>query len=148
MTTQRFRAGVGYQRVPGRFSNEFRQNTANVRRQMALIVEDYERLIHYIEDVTPEVIFDALEPTFEKSKEYCPKDTGDLVKSGYLEIVDGRVEIGYGRGGNPSYAVTVHENLEWRHKAPTRAKWLQVALDEDEQQIQNRILTRLGRIFN
>jgi len=89
------------------------------------------------------VLYNALEPAFELSKEYCPVDTGAMVDSGYLEISTFRgvptVEIGYGRAGNPPYTVEVHENLEWRHKDPTRAKWLQVALAESAGQIQDDI---------
>lgn len=118
---------------------------------MRAIIDRYKKLVRGLEDVTPEIMLAALEPTFEKSQEYCPKDTGKLVESGYLQITQfrgkPRVEIGYGLGGDPAYAAAVHENLEWRHKAPTRAKWLQVALEEDAGEIQNRVAAAYKGIF-
>ena len=120
-------------------------------RQMAGVVNNYRRLVRHIEETTPEILLEALEPTFKKSKEYCPKDTGALVESGYLEVRELRkkptVEIGYGFGGNPSYTVAVHENLEWRHKSPTRAKWLQAALEEDANAIRGRIIRSYSGMF-
>jgi hypothetical protein len=94
-------------------------------------------------EVSAPLMKNALEPTFEKSQEYCPKRTGELVRSGYLEITDfrgsPRVEMGYGRGGNPYYAVLVHENLNMYHKPPTQAKFLQRAVEEDIADIAIRI---------
>lgn len=148
MALTRFSARVGASRQSRlTTSASSREATQSVRNSMRLIIEDYSRLISYFEEASPSVIYDALLPTFEKSQEYCPIESGELRKSGYLEIVGNRVEIGYGRGGNPDYAATVHENLEWRHKAPTRAKWLQVALAEDEQEIQGRIVSSYRRVF-
>lgn len=147
----RFQASVGPKRVGSTYSPSFAQNVRSARESMNSIIKNYQRLVDYLEEVTPEVLYEAMEPTFELSQEYCPEDTGALKRSGYLEITEFRgkptVEIGYGRGGQPPYATTVHENLEYRHKAPTRAKWLQVALTEDEQEIQDRIVSSYRRVF-
>jgi hypothetical protein len=91
------------------------------------------------EEVTPEIMLDALQPTKDKADLYCPKKTLALVNSGYLEITGtgsrARVEMGYAKGGSPSYAVYVHEIVEYHHEAPTRSKWLQAAMFEDLNQI-------------
>jgi hypothetical protein len=142
----RINAVVGRKAIrSGNMSSTMADNTRAVRAAMQGIIKNYQRYVNHLEGSSAEIIFEAMLPTFEKSKDYCPKDTGALVESGYLEITSFRgvatVEIGYGKGGNPDYAVTVHENLEWRHKAPTRAKWLQVALAEDAADIQDRILS-------
>lgn len=104
-------------------------------------------LLKSIEEQSVPVMVNALQPTFEKSQLYCPVDTGALLASGYLEATsyrqNPRVEIGYARGGQPSYAVVVHENLSFYHKAPTRAKWLQAAMLEDLPAI----FTRLGQEY-
>lgn len=124
-------------------------NAVSAKASMAGVIRNYQKVVNNLEGVTPEVLYEALEPTFAKSQVYCPKDTGKLVKSGYLEIVSfrgkPRVEMGYGKNGEPDYAAAVHENLEWRHKSPTRAKWLQAALGEDRIAIQNRIIAGLKR---
>lgn len=130
--TTRFHASIGVKRGP---------NAA--REGMNQVVDNYRRLCEHMEKVSPEVLYQALEPAFELSKEYCPVDTGSMLASGYLEITEFRgtptVEIGYGKGGKPEYTTTVHENLEYKHKDPTRAKWLQTALAEYAQDIQDRI---------
>lgn len=101
-------------------------------------------------DIIPDVMYDALEPTFELSQKYVPVDTGELKDSGYLDITKrGKnpvVEIGYGRDGAP-YAVYVHEMPHY-HKPPTRFKYLQGALDEDYNQILNRIVRGAAAAVN
>ncbi len=139
-------------KVGRRYTSADSAHSANSKRARAgfnNVLKNFSMLIDHLHDVSPQVMVEALEPTFELSKEYCPEETGALKASGYLEITSFRgtptVEIGYGKGGSPDYAVTVHENLEWRHKAPTRAKWLQVALEEDAANIQDRIVSGYKR---
>lgn len=147
----RFTAHVGPRRTHSTYSDAYKQDIRGTRASMRNIIRNYSKLCRHLEEISPDVLYNALEPTFEKSKVYCPKDTGKLVASGYLEITQFRgiptVQIGYGKGGNPSYAAAVHENLEWRHKSPTRAKWLQVALAEDEGAIQSRIVSQYRQVF-
>lgn len=144
-----FKAVVGRQILRGSAaSSGYADNQRFARAAMNAVSRNYNALIKHIKDVTPEVLIEALEPTFEKSKVYCPEDTGRMKASAFLEITPGgTVAMGYGKGGNPEYTAEVHENLEWRHKSPTRAKWLQVALEEDEQDIQRRIVAAYGGIF-
>lgn len=91
------------------------------------------------EDATPEIMLEAMQPTFEKSQLYTPVDTGALQESGYLEIIghgkNAIVQIGYGKGGRPDYTVYVHEAVDIPHRAPGRAKFLQSAVMEDLGQI-------------
>ncbi len=93
---------------------------------------------------SPEVLMHALEPAFDLSQKWVPVDTGKLKSSGYLEILrrgkTPTVQMGYGKRGNPNYAIAVHENLVWRHKAPTRAKFLQEAINSEVGNINNRIV--------
>ena len=142
-----FRATVGRKRLSRGVDSLTVTQTMDARAAMRNIIRRYQRFVHNVEDAMPDAIFNALVPTYNKSQVYVPKDTGALADSGYLEITDfrgkPRVEIGYGGGGDPEYAVKVHETMEYRHKAPTRAKWLQIALEEDEQAIQQRIVAQL-----
>jgi hypothetical protein len=41
------------------------------------------------------------------------------------------VEIGYAKGGDPSYAIPVHEDVEVAHEPPTSAKFLEGPINED-----------------
>lgn len=87
------------------------------------------------QDVSEQIMYDAMMPTFEKSQRYTPKLTGALRESGYLEKVGTKskpaVVIGYGKGGHPDYTVYVHEMVGIPHREPTRAKFLQSAVMED-----------------
>ena len=60
---------------------------------------------------------------YNKSQTYVPVDTGKLKKSGYIEIFDEFVRVGY----NCSYAAVVHEVIENHHDLPTKSKYLEDA---------------------
>lgn len=109
--------------------------TRNMIQQSKELTDTLLGIINALEDVSEDIIIEVLEPTFEKAKVYCPKDTGALVNSAYLEKASfrgkPRVEMGFARGGYPHYAAIVHENLSMRHMDPTRAKFLEQALKED-----------------
>ena len=111
------------------------------------IIENYKAFAAHVNEMVPEVLMEAMGPAFALSAKYCPKDTRALVESGYLQIVSLRnrptVEIGYGKFGRPEYAAVVHENTVWRHKAPTRAKFLETALKEQDSKIREHVLLRL-----
>ncbi len=148
MTAVRFNANVGLKRLVGPNSSQ-RGFTQSIRQSMQEIIKEYKRWILHMEIQTPEVLLDALRPTFEKSQILVPVKSGDLKGSGYLEKSTFRgnpqVEIGYGRGGVPHYAVFVHERTDLHHDGPTQAKFLQQPLEEDFQDIQTRIVQGLKR---
>ncbi|MEB3025829.1 hypothetical protein, partial [Parvimonas sp. M13] len=112
------------------------------RNSMDACLKELSRFIDHMGGVSAECCVEALEETFGKALEYTPQDTGDLRASGYLEAETFRgnavAVIGFGRGGNPSYAVYVHE-MPFAHKAPTRSKFLQAALDEDMGEIESKL---------
>lgn len=118
----------------------------DANKQFASVLKNMREFIRTVQNDTPEIMLDALQPTFDLSQVYVPKDTGELKDSGYLAVTGRgrkpRVEIGYGKYGSPSYAVLQHENLEFRHEAPTRSKYLAAAVDETAGQIRTRLITR------
>lgn len=99
------------------------------------VAKDYGEFARQLEGALPGDLVTALEPTLAKAKYYCPKDTHELAESGYVEVRAFRgavrAEIGFARGGKPEYAVFVHEMTNYKHEAPTSAKFLQRAIDED-----------------
>lgn len=125
---------------------------ALVNAQMKAVQDDIEYILQQFEDVTPEIAYEALKPTFEKSQVYVPKDTMELHDSGYLEVLsfrgNPRVEMGYAKGGKPGYAMYVHEITSYAHKSPTRAKFLQSAVDEDIGSIIDRVYDGYRRFMN
>lgn len=139
--------GVGLKRGGTKFPSEAGY-VADVNRQCKELEDILIDVFKQFEDVSEDIMIDALRPTFSKARDiYCPKDSGDLRASGYLEKASfrgkPRVEIGFGRSGKPRYTVYVHEMLNFRHEPPTRAKFLQAAVFEDL----NDIYLRLGREY-
>jgi ribosome modulation factor len=145
----KLRMGIERLRSP-QFATEPRF-LADVKRQMKAVQDELESILEQVGDVTPDIALEALKPTFEKSQEYCPVQSGELKKSGYLEIVRKGdrpyVEIGYGKGGKPRYAPVVHE-MPTYHEPPTRSKWLQAAIEEDESAIMDRIADGYRRFMS
>lgn len=102
---------------------------------MSEILGNYKWYIDNMQNkVIPAAIVEALVPTLEKSKTYCPKDTGALVASAFIEVSNfrgnARVVVGYAKNRNPEYAVAVHE-MDYNHAAPTSKKFLQRSFEED-----------------
>lgn len=133
-----FRADFG-QRLPGRTAPGSRafyrkHATISARADMEEIIRKYERLIRALENVTPTALQNALEPVFAKAMEYAPRDTGALRQSGRLSVtgtkgaVEGEITFGDSRAW---YASLVHEYVWLNHTPPTRAKFLQAALEEE-----------------
>lgn len=131
-------------------------SAAALGRQMQeafkVLTDDLNYYLKQLEGWLPEDMIAALEPTFEKSQELCPKDTNELVDSSYLEARSFRggvrVEMGYGKNGKAPYGVYVHEMLEYAHEEPTQAKFLEQPVDEDYfdiiQRVTDRVRVRLG----
>ena len=140
----KLRASVGRQAITGLTPRNEARYVKSIRKQMKAITDNYEKLVGELGGTGVEILLDALQPTFDLSQKYVPVDTGELQQSGFLEI-DRRskfpwVVLGYGRAGKPNYTIFVHEILSLQHAAPTRAKFLLSALEEDEANIQRRIV--------
>lgn len=135
-------------RVRGRVGNpRSRGSGSDARRAAAAAMASVEykltRIINKIKDATPEALEYALEPMFDKSWTYTPVDTGELKLSGYLQAEQGpkgaTAVIGYAADGKPGYAVFVHEMVGYKHEAPTRAKFLELAMYEHLDEVLPRV---------
>lgn len=58
--------------------------------------------------------------------ELCPKDTGKLRRSGILRVYRDYIEIEF----TEEYAIFVHEDMSAKHSGGTRAKFLELAVQE------------------
>lgn len=146
----KIRASVGRQVLGANTPATGARYVSSIRAQMKKITDNYEKVVEEIGKVSADVLFEALEPTFALSQKYVPKDTGKLKASGFLKIDKvskfPRVVIGYGKAGDPIYAGIVHERLDLSHTAPTRAKYLLSALEEEESNIQSRVIIGYKRL--
>lgn len=150
----RVKPNVGYKRVPRSFISRRPAAAASnqdVREQMAAIEKNFKQLLEGIENATPEALEYALQPMMEKALIYVPVDTGDLRNSAYLETrqMGNKIEaeIGFGRGGKPWYAPLVHEGLDFYHEPPTRAKFLEQAINEHLAEVLPRVIAYLKKEF-
>lgn len=143
---QRAPGGDYVPRVPEAYAYESVKAVYDIERGgIRKFADQLGRLVSHMETQAEFVAYEALRPTFELSQTYVPVETGDLKRSGVIEMrLRGRrkehvCEIGYGRSGQPFYAVFVHENMEMGHLPPTSAKFLLRALIEDEANIADRV---------
>lgn len=143
----KFLAGISSPRITKNSSTQdltSAQYQSGIKAQMDAIVKSFSGMVSDIKEITPTILQEALEPTMELAKVYCPKETGALVESAFLEKErtqqGGRVVIGFAKDGDPPYAVMVHELTSNRHEPPTRSKFLLAALEEDAGNIYARIL--------
>ena len=120
------------------------------RTDFQKIVRNYQKFVNHVENVSADIMIEALQPTFHLSQTYTPKLTGALRLSGYVEATHRgkmpRVEIGYGKHGSPDYAAIVHEKVEYRHAPPTRSKFLEAAMNETVGELRNRLIAQYRRI--
>lgn len=143
--TIKLRASVGRQRMDPSIMRHEARYIASLRAQFKVITDNYERIVQAMKGKpSAEILLEALQPTFRLSQKYVPVLSGDLKASGFLEIDPSsklpRVVIGYARGGSPHYAAHVHERVDIGHAPPTRSKFLLAALEEDNANIQKRIV--------
>jgi hypothetical protein len=110
----------------------------NARQSMRDIVKAFDQLTNQLHDLSIEACFQNGLRVKERGDYYVPKDTLALLHSGYVEAVSapshpGRIniEVGYGKGDDPDYAVIVHEDLSKSHASPTQAKYLQRAIVDE-----------------
>ena len=140
----RFKGVVGHARIGKTVGPTEAGFTRSVRQQIDAVINRYKDFVDHLILESPEILLGALQPTFDLSQVYVPVQEGILKDSGYLEMATSRartqVEIGYARGGQPDYAVYVHEHPEMLHTAPTRYKFLEAALEEDFDNVQARII--------
>lgn len=118
----------------------------DAKQAMASILKQVNNMINLLEGpVTEAAIEAALQPTFDLSQIFCPIDSGVLKESGYLivETSGGKTtgEIGYSPLNEPPYGVYVHERTDLHHVFPTRAKWLEAAMNQDSGNWMGRLAT-------
>lgn len=136
-------ASIGLKRIPKTQAKNVRDATRNMREQFKVLNDNLARALQHIEDVTAESLEEAMMPIFKESQQLVPKDTLRLMKSGFLSVGTFRgqpaVNIGYGLGNKPPYAIVVHEDMHAAHKDGTQAKFLEQPYKQQLQSIPSRV---------
>ena len=142
-------AFVGLRRIPSGTRGSVAGATRSIRSQLVNINRNLQKVIDGFDKVTEEAVFVALHPIFAESQKLVPVDKGRLKASGFLVVektIKGvQAEIGYARGGNPHYAVLVHEMVDIAHDDPTQAKFLQQPLEAQMHRIAPRIAAAMKK---
>ena len=140
----KFRFAAGRSRVTKSVNLSERGAIRDLRKTFEVLEGVLQAYVDHLNVNAGEIMIEALRPTFEKSHRYTPVDKGTLKESGFLRADTGArgttVAMGYGEGGNPFYTAIVHERTDLNHESPTRAKFLQSALEEDFGKIQKRLI--------
>ena len=117
--------------------------TRSIRAQMEQIEKAISARLHVLENLTPAALRYGLLPIFEESQRLVPVLSGALKDSGYIETRKGprgaQGEVGYGKGGDPFYAVIVHERMELHHDGVTQAKYLEEAVSRHGGKVPDRV---------
>lgn len=138
MAKTKISAGLNL-RLPGRVktgSNAFYRRGAlkSARASMQDVVQNYAKLVRHLKGITPDALRNALDPVFLKSQIYVPVSTGTLKETGQIRVegvgdtLEGSITYGDARAW---YAAIVHEYVWLNHESPTRAKYLQAAMEEE-----------------
>ena len=137
MAKKPFDAGFG--RLPSRVregSKAFwrKQATISARGSMEAIISNYRQLVKTLEGSSADILEQVLHPVLSKSQMYVPKKTGALASSVELTTENtatgAEARITYGNS-DVYYAAIVHEFTWLNHQSPTRAKYLQSAMEEE-----------------
>ena len=140
--------------MPGRVnraSKTFIARKGDASKALKEVSRNLSAAFDSIEGVTEEAIREAAEQIFHRSQVLVPVDTGALKQSGFIDVHSkpGSVEavIGYGEGGEPPYAILVHEILDKHHDAPTGAKFLEQAGNEMARDIQGIVAKHIKKVL-
>lgn len=140
---RKIRLKIGRQRLSKGVRPSEANYTRQIRKQMETIENNLTRVISGIEGLTPSALEYGVKPIFNKSQEYVPVKTRTLKDSGEVDTQitskGAKVTISYGKGGKPPYAAFVHEIVEYQHASPTRAKFLEEAVNEHLGEVRTRV---------
>lgn len=118
-------AGTYGVRVGGESDAAFYMVVGGLRELQRGLREEFDDVMDDLEAA----LWDGLErEILRPANVICPKDTGLLVSTGYVNVQRKRGRISGMVGYDTDYAIYVHENPDARHKPPTRWKWLEETL--------------------
>ena len=95
-----------------------------------------------------DALYKALEHIGAESDRTVPLEEGTLMRSRTVAVDKDTLvgAVGYG-GAASAYAVRQHEELGWKHKPGRRAKFLELAVKEQADRVQNWLAETLRDAF-
>lgn len=86
-------------------------------------------------------LFEAAESLLEYANRSVPLDEGPLQQSGMASV--DRANLVAAVSYNTPYSVAQHERLDYQHAPGRRAKFLELALEENRAQLQQHIANKI-----
>lgn len=98
---------------------------------------------------TAKALRDTAEDLLTEANKTVPLRDGDLMRSGLADVDERALEasVSYGHGPAAPYAVVQHERTDFRHSEGRRAKWLELALDENRARYQRYIAEQIRKVL-
>lgn len=102
----------------------------------------------HVEPITRARVTEAMlaqgQALLEKANVTVPRDRNNLAESGVVRVdARGRVQVAY----ESPYAIYEHEDREYHHQGLGRAKWLELALQENREETGAAIAAAAGLGF-
>lgn len=104
-----------------------------------------ERVSQEVADVAWRALKDCGFDLLGEGNKTVPFEEGHLQESGQVSLDRANMEVvvHYGTGPARAYAVKQHEDTTLRHKNGRRAKWLQLALQENAKRYLSHVATKV-----
>ncbi|MGW8935984.1 hypothetical protein [Gordonia terrae] len=83
---------------------------------------------------------DAADLILDESNRIAPIETGDLIRSGNTAVEGNTAAVGY----TSVYATRQHEELSWQHDAGRQAKFLETAVRQNADRVNELFAQHLG----
>lgn len=130
-----------------------KRGTARARRRAAWwgkrqgdLSDDVVKRLRAISESIPRAIRDQILPELgaellQRALELVPRDTGELAESGYVDVEQGQVVVGF----RSKHALVQHETLRNQHPHGGTAKFLERPLFEMERDLEQKIVDFCNR---
>jgi len=120
--------------------------------EYSIIVKGREEVVRSLREMAgniPEAARRALwtggSKMMNQSKKWCPVDTGILRASGAVSV-PARGGIAVSLGYYTDYAIYVHENMNAYHNPPTKAKFLEDAVNAGKEDMLNEFEAEMKKV--
>ncbi len=94
-------------------------------------------------DSVEQALRDAGEVLLEEANQKVPFEEGNLARSGFVDVEPTSATVSY----DTPYAARLHENPQYHFQHGRRGKWLQLALQDQAQRLEQFLADRLKGVF-
>ena len=129
-------------------SPAFIQSSADAKKAFDAVGKRLEKVIKAIRVESEPALLAIAKEIERRALPLTPIDTGALRESSFTDSrttsEGAEAVVGFGKGGEPPYAVFVHE-IQANHESPTQWKFLQAAAEQVEKEIPEMLAAMLRK---